>query len=106
MPNAPSGHGRAASPRRGPFSPGSPHPNDPPPPGPDPVRPPPGAGPPPRPGPGSAGRPRSGPLRRGGPAKVRAMPDLRLREILVVAPLIALLIGLGVYPKPLTEIVD
>ncbi|THA56310.1 NADH-quinone oxidoreductase subunit M [Streptomyces sp. A1136] len=43
-----------------------------------------------------------------GPVKeeVRAMPDLRLREILVVAPLIALLIGLGVYPKPLTEIVD
>lgn len=43
-----------------------------------------------------------------GPVKeeVRAMPDLRLREILVVAPLIALLIGLGVYPKPLTEIVN
>ncbi|MFI5827487.1 NADH-quinone oxidoreductase subunit M [Streptomyces sp. NPDC051578] len=43
-----------------------------------------------------------------GPVKeeVRAMPDLRLREVLVVAPLIALLIGLGVYPKPLTEIVN
>ncbi|MEW2413425.1 NADH-quinone oxidoreductase subunit M [Streptomyces sp. NPDC046866] len=43
-----------------------------------------------------------------GPVKeeVRSMPDLRLRELLVVAPLIALLIGLGVYPKPLTDIVN
>ncbi|MGW6833370.1 NADH-quinone oxidoreductase subunit M [Streptomyces sp. NPDC054949] len=43
-----------------------------------------------------------------GPVKeeVRTMPDLRLREVLVVAPLIVLLIGLGVYPKPLTEIVN
>ncbi|GHB43996.1 NADH-quinone oxidoreductase subunit M [Streptomyces cirratus] len=43
-----------------------------------------------------------------GPVKeeVRAMPDLRLRELLVVTPLIALLIGLGLYPKPLTEIVN
>ncbi|MEU6488231.1 NADH-quinone oxidoreductase subunit M [Streptomyces sp. NPDC046887] len=43
-----------------------------------------------------------------GPVKpeVRAMPDLRARELAVVAPLIALLILLGVFPKPLTEIVD
>ncbi|MEV7172089.1 NADH-quinone oxidoreductase subunit M [Streptomyces sp. NPDC093224] len=43
-----------------------------------------------------------------GPVKeeVRSMPDLRLREVLVVAPLIALLIGLGVYPKVLTDIVN
>ncbi|WP_445269353.1 NADH-quinone oxidoreductase subunit M [Streptomyces sp. DSM 41634] len=43
-----------------------------------------------------------------GPVKeeVRTMPDLRLRELLVVAPLIALLIGLGVYPKVLTDIVN
>ncbi|MCB5180494.1 NADH-quinone oxidoreductase subunit M [Streptomyces antimicrobicus] len=43
-----------------------------------------------------------------GPVKeeVSGMPDLRLRELLVVAPLIVLLIGLGVYPKPLTEIVN
>ncbi len=43
-----------------------------------------------------------------GPVKeeVRTMPDLRLREVLVVAPLIALLIGLGVYPKVLTDIVN
>ncbi|GAA3374129.1 NADH-quinone oxidoreductase subunit M [Streptomyces sannanensis] len=44
----------------------------------------------------------TGPVR---PA-VRAMPDLRVRELLVIAPLIALLIFLGVYPKPLTEIVN
>ncbi|MFE0578405.1 NADH-quinone oxidoreductase subunit M [Streptomyces sp. NPDC058874] len=43
-----------------------------------------------------------------GPVKeeVRTMPDLRLREVLVVAPLIALLIGLGVYPKVLTDVVN
>ncbi|MFI5621293.1 NADH-quinone oxidoreductase subunit M [Streptomyces sp. NPDC051567] len=40
------------------------------------------------------------------PEKIRAMPDLRVREVLVVAPLIVLLIGLGVYPKPLTDIVN
>ena len=34
------------------------------------------------------------------------MPDLRVRELVVVAPLIALLIFLGVYPKPLTDIVN
>ncbi|MEV4440478.1 NADH-quinone oxidoreductase subunit M [Streptomyces sp. NPDC049577] len=37
---------------------------------------------------------------------VRGMPDLRLRELVVVAPLIALLLFLGVYPKPLTRIVN
>ncbi|MFE2288081.1 NADH-quinone oxidoreductase subunit M [Streptomyces sp. NPDC059443] len=44
----------------------------------------------------------TGPLKE----EVRTMPDLRLREVLVVAPLIALLIGLGVYPKVLTDIVN
>ncbi|MFD3539802.1 NADH-quinone oxidoreductase subunit M [Streptomyces sp. NPDC058662] len=44
----------------------------------------------------------TGPLKE----EVRTMPDLRLREVLVVAPLIAVLIGLGVYPKPLTDIVN
>ncbi|MFD7897975.1 NADH-quinone oxidoreductase subunit M [Streptomyces sp. NPDC059568] len=39
-------------------------------------------------------------------AEVRSMPDLRVRELVVVAPLIALLLFLGVYPKPLTEIVN
>ncbi|MEU0371969.1 NADH-quinone oxidoreductase subunit M [Streptomyces sp. NPDC006283] len=43
-----------------------------------------------------------------GPVKleVREMPDLKARELAVVAPLIALLILLGVFPKPLTEIVN
>ncbi|MFG2330649.1 NADH-quinone oxidoreductase subunit M [Streptomyces sp. NPDC048604] len=43
-----------------------------------------------------------------GPVKeeVRTMPDLRVRELAVVAPLIALLIFLGVFPKPLTDIVN
>ncbi|NGO67179.1 NADH-quinone oxidoreductase subunit M [Streptomyces boncukensis] len=44
-----------------------------------------------------------------GPVKdeqVRRLPDLRVRELAVVAPLIALLVFLGVFPKPLTEMVD
>ncbi|MFJ2440999.1 MULTISPECIES: NADH-quinone oxidoreductase subunit M [unclassified Streptomyces] len=39
-------------------------------------------------------------------AEVKAMPDLRIRELVVITPLIALLLFLGVYPKPLTEIVN
>ncbi|MCZ1009215.1 NADH-quinone oxidoreductase subunit M [Streptomyces lydicus] len=43
-----------------------------------------------------------------GPVKedVRSMPDLRVRELVVVAPLIALLLFLGAYPKPLTDLVN
>ncbi|MDI3385837.1 NADH-quinone oxidoreductase subunit M [Streptomyces sp. B-S-A8] len=43
-----------------------------------------------------------------GPVKleVAKMPDLRVRELVVVAPLIALLIFLGVYPKPVTDLVN
>ncbi|MGP4001622.1 NADH-quinone oxidoreductase subunit M [Streptomyces sp. 8N706] len=43
-----------------------------------------------------------------GPVKeqVRSMPDLRTRELVVVAPLIALLLFLGVYPRPVTEIIN
>jgi NADH-quinone oxidoreductase subunit M len=43
-----------------------------------------------------------------GPVKpeVASMPDLRARELVVVAPLIVLLIFLGVYPKPVTDIVN
>ncbi|MFF4223010.1 NADH-quinone oxidoreductase subunit M [Streptomyces abikoensis] len=37
---------------------------------------------------------------------VREMPDLRARELAVVAPLIALLLFLGVYPKPVTQLLD
>ena len=32
-----------------------------------------------------------------------AMPDLRLREGLVLAPLLALIVFMGVYPKPVIE---
>lgn len=39
-------------------------------------------------------------------AEVQGMPDLKARELVVVAPLIALLLFLGVYPKPLTSIVN
>ncbi|MEV6326311.1 NADH-quinone oxidoreductase subunit M [Streptomyces sp. NPDC051909] len=43
-----------------------------------------------------------------GPVKeeTRAMPDLRVRELAVVAPLIAVLIFLGVFPRPLTDVVN
>ncbi|MFJ9827201.1 NADH-quinone oxidoreductase subunit M [Streptomyces sp. NPDC101160] len=43
-----------------------------------------------------------------GPVKeeVRKLPDLRPRELAVVAPLIAVLIFLGVFPKPLTDVVN
>ncbi|WP_049564672.1 NADH-quinone oxidoreductase subunit M [Streptomyces sp. SBT349] len=43
-----------------------------------------------------------------GPVKpgLEKLPDLRVRELAVVAPLIALLIFLGVYPQPLTDIVN
>ncbi|MCZ2524004.1 NADH-quinone oxidoreductase subunit M [Streptomyces sp. NPDC059506] len=44
----------------------------------------------------------TGPVRDG----VRGMPDLRARELAVVAPLIALLLFLGVFPRPVTDIVD
>ncbi|MFI7100053.1 NADH-quinone oxidoreductase subunit M [Streptomyces sp. NPDC050161] len=44
----------------------------------------------------------TGPVR----TEVRKMPDLRVRELVVVAPLIALLLFLGVYPKPLTDLVN
>ena len=34
------------------------------------------------------------------------MRDLRLREVMAVAPLIALMLVLGVYPKPLTDVIN
>ncbi|MFJ2744361.1 NADH-quinone oxidoreductase subunit M [Streptomyces sp. NPDC087440] len=39
-------------------------------------------------------------------AEVSGMKDLKARELVVVVPLIALLLGLGVFPKPLTDIVN
>ncbi len=44
----------------------------------------------------------TGPVR----AEVSGMKDLRVRELAVAAPLIALLVFLGVFPKPLTDIVN
>ncbi len=43
-----------------------------------------------------------------GPVKaaVSGFRDLRARELVVVTPLIALLLVLGVYPKPLTDLVN
>jgi NADH-quinone oxidoreductase subunit M len=43
-----------------------------------------------------------------GPVKatVQGMADLKIRELVVVLPLIALLVLLGVYPKPVTEIIN
>jgi NADH-quinone oxidoreductase subunit M len=37
---------------------------------------------------------------------VRGLPDLRLREIVAVAPLLALIIGLGVYPQPVLDVIN
>ncbi|MFF3005088.1 NADH-quinone oxidoreductase subunit M [Kitasatospora sp. NPDC057940] len=44
----------------------------------------------------------TGPVKAG----VGGMPDLKVRELAVVAPLVALTILLGVYPKPLTDLVN
>ena len=44
----------------------------------------------------------TGPVKAG----IEGMADLKARELLVVAPLIALLLFLGVYPKPVTDIVN
>ncbi|MBB2909061.1 NADH-quinone oxidoreductase subunit M [Streptosporangium becharense] len=43
-----------------------------------------------------------------GPAaeSVRALPDLNRREIWVVAPLIAVIIALGFFPKPLLDVIN
>ena len=44
----------------------------------------------------------NGPVRE----EVAGMKDLRLRELLAVAPLVVLLIGAGVYPKPVLDIIN
>jgi NADH-quinone oxidoreductase subunit M len=44
----------------------------------------------------------NGPVAEG----VKGIRDLRLREILAVAPLLALIIGLGVYPKPVLDVIN
>jgi NADH-quinone oxidoreductase subunit M len=44
----------------------------------------------------------------GGPIRdqVAGMVDLRWREVLAVAPLVVLIIGVGVYPKPVLDIIN
>jgi len=44
----------------------------------------------------------NGPVRE----EVAGMKDLRLRELFAVAPLVVLLIGAGVYPKPVLDIIN
>ncbi|MET8703980.1 NADH-quinone oxidoreductase subunit M [Kitasatospora sp. NPDC004723] len=44
----------------------------------------------------------TGPVKEG----VGAITDLKVRELAVVAPLVALTVLLGVYPKPLTDLVN
>jgi NADH-quinone oxidoreductase subunit M len=44
----------------------------------------------------------TGPVR----AEVAGMPDLRPRELCAVAPLIALIIAMGVYPKPVLDVIN
>ncbi len=39
-------------------------------------------------------------------AAARSMPDLHGRELVVVAPLLALLLVFGAYPKPLLDLID
>jgi NADH-quinone oxidoreductase subunit M len=44
----------------------------------------------------------TGPVAEG----VKDMPDIKARELWAVAPLIALIIGLGVYPRPVLDIIN
>ncbi len=44
----------------------------------------------------------TGPVRE----QVAGMPDLKARELWAVVPLIALIFGLGVYPKPVLDIIN
>jgi NADH-quinone oxidoreductase subunit M len=37
---------------------------------------------------------------------VATMPDLRLRELLAVVPLVFLLVAMGVYPKPVLDVIN
>src|SRR5580698_3992584 len=37
---------------------------------------------------------------------VAAMPDLRVRELLAVVPLVVLIVGMGVYPKPVLDVIN
>jgi NADH-quinone oxidoreductase subunit M len=34
------------------------------------------------------------------------MPDLKIRELLAVFPLVALIIAMGIYPKPVLDVIN
>jgi NADH-quinone oxidoreductase subunit M len=40
------------------------------------------------------------------PVSVSTMPDLRPRELLAVVPLVALIIAMGIYPKPVLDVIN
>jgi NADH-quinone oxidoreductase subunit M len=40
------------------------------------------------------------------PVSVSTMPDLRLRELLAVVPLVALIVAMGIYPKPVLDVIN
>jgi NADH-quinone oxidoreductase subunit M len=44
----------------------------------------------------------TGPVTKGN----ERLPDLHRREMVVVAPLLALLLVLGIYPKPVLDVID
>jgi NADH-quinone oxidoreductase subunit M len=37
---------------------------------------------------------------------VSGMPDLKIRELLAVVPLVALIIAMGIYPKPVLDVIN
>jgi NADH-quinone oxidoreductase subunit M len=39
-------------------------------------------------------------------SKVKSFKDVKAREVFAVAPLLVLIIALGVYPKPVTDVVN
>jgi len=46
----------------------------------------------------------TGPVAEGN-ERVARMKDLRFREVLAIAPLVALIVGLGFYPKPVVDVI-
>jgi NADH-quinone oxidoreductase subunit M len=44
----------------------------------------------------------TGPVRPG----IEAIHDLRAREVLALAPLLVLIIGFGLFPKPLIDVIE
>jgi NADH-quinone oxidoreductase subunit M len=44
----------------------------------------------------------TGPVRPG----IEAVHDLRTREVVALAPLLVLIIGLGFFPKPLLDVIE